>query len=842
MPSSVTITPRKLFKEDLQLTTNPNAAASNQTVLGLGTVALNPVDAVLYSSFTQASNDTNAGTGGVDAGEVYYNTTRNRLKAKASAVDPQATAEYVTSNFDFSPITPGGSLSIGLNVIDLGALPSGISSATSPNAHYLYISGGTGTAEPVLVKAVSGTTVTVQCAYNHTGAWTIRSASAGIQEAFYYGVSSNVKIFVIPGGTFTLNGTIFVPDGTTLRGCGSFASVLTRTGDYGDTFTMGSLAYGGVSVNFSDFTVNHLLNYNSSTGTIVNKPTVYPDCAHFRINGLNTGSFVRIHARDLPYCFIVTGGAVINFYACVTQGLWVRSNAACQVTKAAYKVRFAYSTFKINNATLTNISVSGGVATATTSSPHGAVPNGLFQVKNSGVANLDALSYRISSIPTPNSFTFPVVGVANGTYTTAGMGILFHIGIPTYIGFEDSAFFGNFDNTAAPGNNAAGPKYMWDIESAEDLWIKGGGGGGAAYNNLRLNPNYDSLICSNIRVSDVKFDSAFTADIEIASDGTANCADIVISDNIFNGETTASRVASERGIYVPSNGGGAVRSFAGLIIDSNIFTYYNSTPIVLEDGTGFTIKNNLIKGYNQTNSYATASTASAIYCGGSNNYGSISNNMVGGGPLGTAAASYSVYGISIQSPASAQNNVFVGYNSLPFSGAISNYGAYEQLLNPLKTNALVQEGSLLVTDTTGRNGSQLIYAVNASSSPANYAAVLNCIGASGNSNTGMYLNVRDALNENIALRIVNTPAGSNNFAIYADAPAKNYFAGKVAIGNTNPTASTAFEVNSTTGAVLLPRLTTAERNNLTAINGMIIYNSTDNKFQGYEGGAWANLI
>ena len=36
--------------------------------------------------------------------------------------------------------------------------------------------------------------------------------------------------------------------------------------------------------------------------------------------------------------------------------------------------------------------------------------------------------------------------------------------------------------------------------------------------------------------------------------------------------------------------------------------------------------------------------------------------------------------------------------------------------------------------------------------------------------------------------------------------------------------------------------TTTQRNALTAVNGMIIYNSTDNKFQGYEAGAWANLV
>lgn len=36
--------------------------------------------------------------------------------------------------------------------------------------------------------------------------------------------------------------------------------------------------------------------------------------------------------------------------------------------------------------------------------------------------------------------------------------------------------------------------------------------------------------------------------------------------------------------------------------------------------------------------------------------------------------------------------------------------------------------------------------------------------------------------------------------------------------------------------------TTSERDAIEAVNGMIIYNSTTNKFQGYENGSWANLI
>jgi hypothetical protein len=45
-----------------------------------------------------------------------------------------------------------------------------------------------------------------------------------------------------------------------------------------------------------------------------------------------------------------------------------------------------------------------------------------------------------------------------------------------------------------------------------------------------------------------------------------------------------------------------------------------------------------------------------------------------------------------------------------------------------------------------------------------------------------------------------------------------------------------------TGFVQFGSLTTVQRDALTAVNGMVIYNTTDNKFQGYESGAWANLI
>lgn len=43
--------------------------------------------------------------------------------------------------------------------------------------------------------------------------------------------------------------------------------------------------------------------------------------------------------------------------------------------------------------------------------------------------------------------------------------------------------------------------------------------------------------------------------------------------------------------------------------------------------------------------------------------------------------------------------------------------------------------------------------------------------------------------------------------------------------------------------IFVPRVTTAQRDALqNVINGQLIYNTTTNKFQGYENGAWTNLI
>tara|TARA_B100000085_G_scaffold236431_1_gene225059 strand:+ start:4 stop:1104 length:1101 start_codon:yes stop_codon:yes gene_type:complete len=67
--------------------------------------------------------------------------------------------------------------------------------------------------------------------------------------------------------------------------------------------------------------------------------------------------------------------------------------------------------------------------------------------------------------------------------------------------------------------------------------------------------------------------------------------------------------------------------------------------------------------------------------------------------------------------------------------------------------------------------------------------------------------------------------------------------GKLGIGLPRPDEKLHVVGNAkVTGFVQFGSLTTAERDALTAVNGMVIYNSSTNKFQGYENGSWANLI
>lgn len=65
--------------------------------------------------------------------------------------------------------------------------------------------------------------------------------------------------------------------------------------------------------------------------------------------------------------------------------------------------------------------------------------------------------------------------------------------------------------------------------------------------------------------------------------------------------------------------------------------------------------------------------------------------------------------------------------------------------------------------------------------------------------------------------------------------------GLVGIGNNAPAASSVLDLTSTTGALLHPRMTTTQRDALTAVDGMMLYNSTTTQVEARQNGAWVGF-
>jgi hypothetical protein len=138
-----------------------------------------------------------------------------------------------SSGYDFEPQQPGGTLTAGSPAtITLAPVPQGVNAADV--GHLVRISGGTGTAETVLITggtAVAGSasgTITFTPANSHSGAWTIASATAGIQEAIVHMQNLGGGMVMIPAGTYTCDTITVSAGGVTLVGAGKYATTIAQ--------------------------------------------------------------------------------------------------------------------------------------------------------------------------------------------------------------------------------------------------------------------------------------------------------------------------------------------------------------------------------------------------------------------------------------------------------------------------------------------------------------------------------------------------------------------------------------------------------------------------------------
>ncbi|GEM_PF-4506331 len=120
------------------------------------------------------------------------------------------------TDYNFPAQTPGGSLIGGGANQPVTLTPCPLGTSGSDTGHYVYLSGGTGTAEAVAItggtctSGASTGTVTLTPANSHSGAWTIASATAGIEEAVQVAGAAGGGMVIVPAATNAARGTIVV--------------------------------------------------------------------------------------------------------------------------------------------------------------------------------------------------------------------------------------------------------------------------------------------------------------------------------------------------------------------------------------------------------------------------------------------------------------------------------------------------------------------------------------------------------------------------------------------------------------------------------------------------------
>lgn len=137
--------------------------------------------------------------------------------------------------YNFPVQNPGGSLNAGNNAVLMVPVPAGVNG--SDTGHYLYVSGGTGTAEPCLITGGSGTSgqpsgqIIINCGNTHTGAWGITSATVGICEGLN-ALTSHIGRVTLSAGSFSMHAPVPMLSNQAVTGASLYTTTLNVAADF----------------------------------------------------------------------------------------------------------------------------------------------------------------------------------------------------------------------------------------------------------------------------------------------------------------------------------------------------------------------------------------------------------------------------------------------------------------------------------------------------------------------------------------------------------------------------------------------------------------------------------
>lgn len=319
----------------------------NPTLTTTGAVAGSYGGTNITSSFTvdakgRISTAASANVGAGLTGTLTSNGTS--MSAVAAATQGQyyrrkynqtsVTYEFTTapwgyvSDFAFSYTNGGSNISAdlsatGAKTVTVTPCPAGVAGANTN--HYLRISGGTGTAESVLItggtctSGASSGTLQFTTVQTHTGGWALATATAGLQEAYYS--NAPVKLLATDGeyrmyARFYMNGK----GGNTvmIQGQGIIATRFIRDSSYaaGDLFYWDGNADAGNLIlqdlkilnggNSFNNTSGSGLYLNTSIADHITLQNIYIENGYNPIRVQNNGTVQSLNSQfrvliDYPY-------------------------------------------------------------------------------------------------------------------------------------------------------------------------------------------------------------------------------------------------------------------------------------------------------------------------------------------------------------------------------------------------------------------------------------------------------------------------------------------------------------------------------------------------------------
>jgi hypothetical protein len=269
----------------------------------------------------------------------HHNTLVAEVEAIENALGPNLSRvpqSYfaISAAFQFTQ-TPNVALTVGTNVITLTPVPPGIYGNDAN--HYVYISGGTGTAEACLITggtAVGGAasgTLFFTCAYAHSGAWTIQSGTAGIQEAASYLNTGNGGTVWVPQGNWQIYAPITISGyNMTISGFGpESGSLLTinLTSGTAITFngTYSTFALANLEITTPSQTPKNLVavEINANYAFYAEDLHIYGFFKCFSQTGFTNAAFIQRCFMAIPY----TDGVAISLDSNSAGNLFIISNS-----------------------------------------------------------------------------------------------------------------------------------------------------------------------------------------------------------------------------------------------------------------------------------------------------------------------------------------------------------------------------------------------------------------------------------------------------------------------------------------------------------------------------------